>query len=129
MLNLTVEKMKLADHTDFQEYKKEGTCVICQANQASNDKMCPKWKEEKEIQRIKAERGILYTEANKRMDIFNYVKSTYAQTSTVIKPAKKTFIVETQMEMTWPEGIREPKSVQLRNRKRLKSASTQTCSS
>ena len=40
---------------------------------------CPKWKEEKEIQRIKAERGISYTEAKKQMDIFNSVKTTYAQ--------------------------------------------------
>ena len=39
MLNLTVERMKLADHTDFQECKKEATCVICQTNHASNDKM------------------------------------------------------------------------------------------
>ena len=45
------------DHTDSQECKNEAKCVNCQGNHASNDKECLKWKEEKEIQRIKAERG------------------------------------------------------------------------
>ena len=51
------------DHTDSQECTNEAKCVNCQGNHASNDKTCPKWKEEKEIQRIKAERGISYTDA------------------------------------------------------------------
>ena len=73
------------DHTDSQECKNEAKCVNCQGKHASNDKECPKWKEEKEIQRIKAERGISYTETKKQMDIFNSVKSTYAQAAAATK--------------------------------------------
>ena len=96
------------DHTDSQECKNETKCVNCQGKHASNDKECPKWKEEKEIQRIKAERGISYTEANKQMDIFNSVKLTYAQAAAANKPVVKTATVETQTEMTWP-GTKQPK--------------------
>ena len=41
----------------------------------------------KNVQRRKTERGISYTEANKQMDIFNSVKSTYAQAAAATKPA------------------------------------------
>ena len=98
------------DHTDSQECKNEAKCVNCQGNHASNNKECPKWKEEKEIQRIKAERGILYTEAKKQMDIFNSVKTTYAQTAAATKPVVKTVTVETETEMTWPDGAKQPKT-------------------
>ena len=68
-----------------------------------------KWKEEKDIQMIKAERGILYTEAKKQIDIFNSVKTTYAQAAVATKPVVKAANVETQTEMTWPEGTKQPK--------------------
>ena len=97
-----------------QTIKNEVKCVNCQGKHESNDKECPKWKEEKEIQRIKTERGILYIEAKKQMDIFNSVKTTYAQAAAATKPVVKT--VETQIEMTWPEGTKQPKSMQLKNR-------------
>ena len=97
------------DHTDYQECRNEAKCVNCQGKHASNDKECPKWKEEKEIQRIKAERGISYTEAKKQMDIFNSVKSTYAQAAAATKPVVKTATIATQTEMTWPEGTKQPK--------------------
>ena len=42
------------DHTDSQKCKNERKCVNCQGNYASNEKSCAKWKEEKDIQRIKA---------------------------------------------------------------------------
>ena len=96
------------DHTDSQECKNEAKCVNCQGNHASNDKECPKWKEEKEIQRIKSERGISYTEAKKQMDLFNSVKTTYAQAAAATKPVVKTVTVETQTEMTWPDGAKQP---------------------
>ena len=37
------------DHTDSQECKNEVKCINCQGKHASNNKDCPKWKEEKEI--------------------------------------------------------------------------------
>ena len=41
------------------------------------------------------------------MDIFNSVKSTYAQVAAATKPVEAT--VETQTEMTLPEGTKQPK--------------------
>ena len=43
------------------------------------------------------------------MDIFNSVKTTYAQAAAATKPVVKTVNVETQTEMTWPEGTKQPK--------------------
>ena len=92
-----------------QTIKNAAKCVNCQGKHESNNKECPKWKEEKEIQRIKTERGISYIEAKKQMDIFNSVKTTYAQAAAATKPVVKTATVETQTEMTWPEGTKQPK--------------------
>ena len=64
----------------------------------------------KGFQRIKTERGISYIEAKKQMDIFNSVKTTYAQAAAETKPVVKTVTVETQTEMTWPEGTKQPKN-------------------
>ena len=63
----------------------------------------------KEIQRIKAEIGISYTEAKRQMDIFNSVWTSYAQAAAATKPVVKTATVETQTEMTWPDGSKQPK--------------------
>ena len=52
---------------------------------------------------------ISYTEAKKQMDIFNSVKIMYAQGAATTKPVVKTVKVETQTEMTWPEGTKQPK--------------------
>ena len=115
-----------------QECTNEAKCVNCQGNHASNDKTCLKWKEEKEIQRIKAERGISYTDAKKQMDIFNSVKTTYAQAAAATKTVVKTVNVETQTEMTWPEGTKQPKKCAVEkqiNKGNKTSASSQTTAS
>ena len=130
--NEVCNKCGKEDHTDSQECTNEAKCVNCQGNHASNDKTCPKWKEEKEIQRIKAERGILYTDAKKQMDIFNSVKTTYAQAAAATKPVVKTVNVETQTEMTWPEGTKQPKKSAVEkqiNKGNKASASSQTSAS
>ena len=108
--NEVCNKCGQADHTDSQECKNEAKCVNCQRNHASNDKSCPKWKEEKNIQRIKAKRGISYTEVKKQIDIFDSVKTLYAQAAAATKPVVKTATVETQTEMTWPDGSKQPKN-------------------
>ena len=120
------------DHTDHQECKNEAKCVNCQGKHEANNKECPNWKEEKEIQRIKTERGISYIEAKKQMDIFNSVKTTYAQAAAATKPVVKTATVETQTEMTWPEGTKQPKkyAVEKQTNKVTKtSSSSQTSAS
>ena len=43
------------------------------------------------------------------MDIFNSVKTMYAQAAAATKPVVKTVNVETQTEMTWPESTKQPK--------------------
>ena len=89
-------------------------------------------KKGKEIEIIKAERGISYTEAKKQMDIFNSVKSTYAQAAATTKPVVKTANIATQTEMTWPEGTKQPKkcAVEKQTTKVNKtSASSQTSAS
>ena len=80
------------DHTDPQECPNEAKCVHYQGNHASNDKTCLKGKEGKGIQRIKADRGI------STMDIFNSVKTTYAQAAAATKPVVKTATVESQQK-------------------------------
>ena len=37
------------------------------------------------------------------------MKTTYAQAAAATKPVEKTGNVETQTEMTWPEGTKQPK--------------------
>ena len=135
--NSTAGKIKFAINvgkriTLTQESKNEAKCVTCQGNHASNDNSCPKWKEEKDIQRIKAEKGISYTEAKKQIDIFKSVKTTYAQVAAATKPVVKTANVETQTEMTWPDGAKQPKkcAVEKQTTKVNKtSASSQTSAS
>ena len=106
--NEVCNKCGQEDHTDHVECKNEAKCVNCQGNHASNDRSCPRWKEEKEIQRIKAERGISYTEAKKQIEIFNSVKTTYAQAAAPTKPTIKTVSVETQTDVTWPNNVTKP---------------------
>ena len=43
------------------------------------------------------------------MDIFNSVKTTYTQAAAATKPVVKTATLETQTEMTWPDGSKQPK--------------------
>ena len=69
--NEVCTKCRQEDHTDSQECKNEVKYVNCQENYAPNDKTCMKWKDKKDIPRIKAEGRISYTEAKKQMDIFN----------------------------------------------------------
>ena len=69
--NEVCNKCGKEDHTDSQQCTNEANCANCKGNHASNYKTWPKWKEETEIQRIKAERGISYTEAKKQIGKFN----------------------------------------------------------
>ena len=46
--------------------------------------------------------------SQKTMDIFNSVKTTFARAAAATKPVVKTVTVETQTEMTWPDGTKQP---------------------
>ena len=125
--NEVCNKCGQEDHTDAQECKNEAKCVNCKGNHPSNDRSCPKWKEEKEIQRIKTERGISYTEAKKQIEIFNSAKTSYAQAAAAAKPTVKTTTVQTQTDMTWPENLKQPKKLAVEKQPpKVSSASSQT---
>ena len=66
------------------------------------------------------------------MDIFNSVKTTYAQAASATKPVVKTATVETQTEMTWPDGSKQSKKCALEKQTtkvNKTSASSQTSAS
>ena len=64
----------------------------------------------KQNSKNKVERGISYRKVKTQMDIFNSVKTIYAQAAAGTKPTVKAVTVETQTEMTWPDGSKQPKS-------------------
>ena len=116
------------DHTDYSDCKNEAKCINCQGGHSANDKSCPKWKEEKEIQRIKTERGISYTEAKKQLEIFNSVKTTYAQAAAAPKTSVKTVSVETQTDITWPNEANKPQKCPVDKLNANKATKTNTSS-
>lgn len=64
-------------------------CVNCSGNHSSNFRGCPKWKEEKEIQTIRATRQLSYEEARKLVQItlpkpnLTYASATKTTTSSI----------------------------------------------
>ena len=86
-------------------------CVNCSGKHAANAKDCPKWLEEKAVQKLKYEKNISYPEAKK---LYMPVQpqpgvSTYA--STVATTKVKLISVSTQTLYTWPELSKRPKSI------------------
>ena len=66
-------------------------------------------------------------EAQKQMDVFNSVKTTYAKLAAATKPVVKTVTVETQTEITWPDRLKQPKkcAVEKQTTKVTKTSSSQ----
>ena len=85
-----------------------------------------KMEEEKEIQGIKAERGISHTEA--KIEIFNSVKATYAQAAAPTKSTIKTVSVETQKDITWPNEANKPQKCPVDTLNTNKATKTNTSS-
>ena len=86
-------------------------CVNCQGSHAAFSKDCPKWLEEKEVQRMKHTLGISYPEARKRIQSTQQQNDSYAS---VVKQVKKitTSTVSIQTELTWPLASPTPKQLQ-----------------
>ena len=79
-------------------------------HQTANDKICPRWQDEKEIEKIKTERNVSYMEAKKFQKIFSSGRlATYVQVSAVKKAECKS--VEVQTLMTWPCNSDKPKLI------------------
>jgi hypothetical protein len=76
-------------------------CVNCSGNHKASAKECPKWKEEKEIQKLKCTMDITITEARKMLEAKlhpNIQTTTYAETVRG-KPQMATISVQT--DLTW----------------------------
>ena len=73
-------------------------CINCGADHHARSNNCPKWIEEKSIQKIKVENGLSYFEAKKRVTLTNSLNFSQAVKS------KKTASMEVQTELTWING-------------------------
>jgi hypothetical protein len=101
-------------------------CVNCQGAHAAYSKDCPKWREEKEVQRIKHTLNISYPEARKRVQPPQSSTATYAS---VVGGGKKVKIstVSIQTELTWP--LSSPTPIQLQQTNKQSNAACQTAKS
>ena len=55
------------DHTDDRQCTKEAKCVNCSGDHSAFSKDCPKWLEEKAIQKLKTTENISFSEARQRI--------------------------------------------------------------
>ena len=60
-------------------------CVNCQGSHAAFSKNCPKWLEEREVQRLKHTLGISFPEARKRLQPTVPVQQSYASVAHTVK--------------------------------------------
>ena len=83
------------DH-DQAECNNEPSCTNCSGPHPANHKSCPKWSEEKEIQKLKCERNIPYPEAKRLLFVSGPRGQSYAQAAA---PKPKATIA-TQTDLT-----------------------------
>ena len=108
--NAVCAKCGEADHEEAN-CNQARKCVNCGGKHAAFSKDCPKWKEEKEIQRVKHTLGISYPDARKRVVP---VQQSYA--AVAMQPKKVvTASVCVQTEYTWPCTSTAPKLFQPAN--------------
>ena len=81
-------------------------CVNCQGCHPANSKNCPKWVEEKQIQKIKASNNISYKEARETYLSQDSQLKSYAG---AVRTAKVS--AATQTDMTWPRDSSFPKPI------------------
>ena len=95
------------DH-DEADCGKQLHCANCQGSHAAFSKDCPKWQQEKEVQRLKHTLGISFYEARKRVVP---EQKTYAA---VAKESQKvsTKSASVQTDLTWPLTSQNPKKVE-----------------
>ena len=84
------------DHNSDELCFNDPKCVNCGGNHHVRSKDCPKWIEEKSIQRIKHEKGISYLDAKKQLNLHQ----TGLNYSQAVK-SKQTATAEVQTLLTW----------------------------
>ena len=90
-------------------------CPKCSGSHAAYSKDCPKWILEKNIQRIKAERSISFTEARKIAAVKNENRACLGSrtAAAVVRSRSRptplpTRSVNVQTDLTWPNGQERP---------------------
>ncbi|GFW57276.1 uncharacterized protein TNCV_541901 [Trichonephila clavipes] len=91
---LTYSRCASAGHSST-DCSLEPKCINCLQSHASDSKLCPKWKLEKQIQEIKTNKNISYSEARKL--IVPQPSQTYAQ---ITKPTVISTTLQTDPSIT-----------------------------
>ncbi len=103
------EKCGKEDHV-VADCKEALHCVNCDGSHPSNSKTCPKWIEEKEIQKIKVTGNMSYAKAKDIFHSQNTRLQSFAaavkSTPKVVKPQTQT--IHTQTDLVWPLGNPHP---------------------
>lgn len=84
-------------------------CINCNGAHPANSKDCPKWNEEKMIQKLKVTGNLSYREARDKFNQENSRLVTYA-TAVARSTATATIETGTQTEVTWPRECSLPKA-------------------
>ena len=101
------EKCGQEGHTS-ETCEESPRCCNCQGSHPANSKSCPKWVEEKQIQKLKALNNITYKEAR---DTFKSQDSQLKSYAGAVRTAKVS--AATQTDMTWPRDSSFPKPITL----------------
>ena len=101
-------------HDPGTECPNDANCINCGGKHSANSKDCPRWQQEKEIQRIKCELNVSYLEAKKILGTTQPTPTpemSYAKAVTSVK----TRTIHTQTTFTWPEKSKHPKMLENNN--------------
>ena len=115
--SLTCFRCGEKDHKG-NDCQKDPKCHNCQGGHMTTSKDCPMWKKEKNIQKVKCERNISFTEARKIVTDTLPTKSAGSYATAVVGMSS-TRAVECQTDLTWiasehPKKVRidKPRPVQ-----------------
>ena len=100
-----------------RDCRNEAKCPNCSGSHSAFSRDCPKWIQEKQVQIIKAEKGI-FPEA-RRLASSGYNTSSVSQTHSVAAVVKQGIptsrpsvcSVHTQTELTWPNSQESPTTI------------------
>jgi hypothetical protein len=100
-------KCSKGDHVE-KDCAEAALCANCKGNHPSFSKSCPKWLEEKEVQRLKCTLNINFVEARR---LFNRTQGPDQGKSYAEAAKKVSQSVSVQTELTWPLNSDKPKKV------------------
>jgi len=83
-----------SDHTDDRECRERPHCVNCDGEHSSFSKECPKWKIEKEIQRLKITQNISFQQARQQISPTTAPGQLY---SSIVQKKVQTTTIATQV--------------------------------